>query len=85
MEEKKYLNLDILTLYDALIKKFVGTSIDNKLFIGTYEEYEAANAAGSIPVGALVFITDDENENENTNDSTSSALDVGQLDYMILS
>ena len=79
MEEKKYLNLEMLTLYDVLIKQFV----NSQLFIGTYAEYEAANAAGSIPVGALVCITDNENEDEN--DSTSSVLDVGRLDYMILS
>ena len=46
----------MLTLYDALIKEF----INNKIFIGTYAEYETANANGKIPINTLVIITDDE-------------------------
>ena len=48
-------------------------------FIGSYEEYEAANNAGSIPVGAFVVITDDEED-----EASSPILGVGQLDSMIL-
>ena len=55
MEEKKYLNLDMLTLYDALIKEF----INSKIFIGTKAEYETADANGEIPINTLVIITDD--------------------------
>ena len=66
MEEKKYLNLDMLTMYDALIKSFIGNSIDSKVFIGTYAEYEIANANNLIPLNALVIITDDETETGGT-------------------
>ena len=55
MEEKKYLNLDMLTLYDGLIKEF----INSQIFVGTYAEYETANANNLIPLNALVIITDD--------------------------
>lgn len=66
---------------DSYAAKEHNHTLDNitNLFIGSYEEYKTANAAGSIPVGALVFITDDTED-----DSTSSELDVGQLDSMIL-
>lgn len=49
-------------------------------FMGSYKEYETAYAAGSIPVGALVIITDD-NESD---DATSPILGTGKLDSMIL-
>lgn len=92
MEEKKYLNLDMLTLYDALIKAFVGDSINSKIFVGTYEEYETANANNLIPINALVIITDDESSSggsgdsssDSTSTSTSSLLGTGALGYMIL-
>lgn len=53
---KQYLNTDGLTLYDSLIRMF----ISSKKFVGTYEEYQTANANGEIPVNTLVIITDDE-------------------------
>ena len=56
MEEKKYLNLDGITLYDSLLKNF----ILGKKFIGTTAEYEEANANGEIPINTIVVITDDE-------------------------
>lgn len=56
MEGKKYLSFDGLIEYDALIKAF----INSKIFIGTYEQYETANANGEIPINTLVIITDDE-------------------------
>ena len=88
MEKNKYLNLEMLALYDVLIKQFV----DSKLFIGTYEEYEAANANSEIPINALVIITDDEtssggsggSSSDSTSTSTSSLLGTGALGYMIL-
>ena len=72
MEEKKYLNLEMLTLYDSLIKKFV----DSQLFIGTHEEYETANANNLIPLNALVVITDDETSTAGGASGGSSEMPV---------
>lgn len=67
---------------------------DSKIFVGTYAEYEAANANNEIPVYSLVVITDDENLNggssggstgdETTSTSTSPLLGTGALGYMVL-
>lgn len=56
MEEKKYIDLDGMALYDALLKNF----ILSKKFIGTTAEYEEANANGEIPINTIVVLTDDE-------------------------
>ena len=81
----KYLNLDGLTEYDALIKAF----INSKIFIGTYEQYETANANGQVPIGALVIITDDATGGGSSggeSDSTSTTAILGQaiIGLMIL-
>lgn len=52
--------------------------VDNKLFVGTQEEYDVAYAEGKIAVGALVIILDDE-------DTASVAiLGQGKLGTLIL-
>lgn len=85
MSTNKYLNLDGLLEYDALIKAF----INSKIFVGTYEQYETANADGKIPVGALVIITDDgtsgggSSGGDNTS-STTAILGQAILGQMIL-
>ena len=56
-------------------------TMQSKLFIGTYAEYETAYAAGEIALGALVVITDD---NDASSDGTSSLLGVGVLGQMVL-
>ena len=77
----KFLNLDGLTEYDALIKAF----INSKIFVGTYAEYQTADVNGKIPVGALVILTDDATSGgESSSTSTSSKLGTGALGYMIL-
>lgn len=50
-------------------------------FIGTGEEYKAANAAGEIPEGAIIVITDGDLP---TTDETSAVLGIAILDTMIL-
>lgn len=58
------------------------TWVEKKLvpvFIGTTAEYEAQK--DTIPEGAIVIITDD---NDSAADSTSSILGTGVLGYMIL-
>lgn len=51
-----YPNNDVL---EAVINAIDNTKLDkNNIFIGTLAEYQAANAAGKIPVGAIVCITD---------------------------
>lgn len=54
----------------------------NTTFIGTRAEYEAANKAGSVPVGAVVYITDD--DASVSAGATSSVLGVAVLGQMIL-
>ena len=51
------------------------------LFIGTTAEYEAANTAGTIPVGTIVIITDD---GDSSDDITTAVLGTAKLGYMIL-
>lgn len=61
-----------------------------KLFIGTIEEYEVAYAEERIAVGALVIIIDDEEDNtgggtdDEGTDLTSAVLGVAILGQMIL-
>lgn len=55
MEEKKYVSLNGLTIYDILLKNF----INSKKFVGTHDEYESAYANGEIANGTLVIFTDD--------------------------
>lgn len=51
-----YPNNDVLM---AVINAIDETKLDkNNIFIGTLAEYQAANDAGKIPVGAIVCITD---------------------------
>ena len=51
-----YPNNDVL---EAVINAIDNTKLDkNNMFIGTLAEYQAANDAGKIPVGAIVCITD---------------------------
>ena len=91
-EEIKLISLEKLALYDSLIKEF----IDNKVFIGTKEEYETAYANGNIKIGTFVIITDDDINNSGGNSGgsgdsgeenegkTSSKLGEGVLGYLIL-
>jgi hypothetical protein len=55
--------------------------VDNKLFVGTQEEYDAAYAEGKVAVGALVIILD-EDINEDT--ATVSVLGQGVLGTLVL-
>lgn len=51
-----YPNNDVLM---AVINAIDETKLDkNNIFIGTLAEYQAANDANKIPVGAIVCITD---------------------------
>lgn len=52
-----YPNNDVLM---AVINAIDETKLDsNMVFVGTKDQYERANASGKVPVGAIVFITDD--------------------------
>ena len=59
-----------------------------KYFTGTYEEYQIANAAGNIPVGCIVYITDSSvgtnPDDSESSDATSAILGVAVLGSMIL-
>ena len=52
------------------------------VFIGTTAEYNTANAAGTIAIGSIVIITDDDDKNEIIN--TTSILGQAILGQMIL-
>lgn len=81
MENKQFLDLSGLAEYDTLIKAF----INGKIFVGTYEEYNAANAAGNIQVGCLVVITDDSSgDSSDTTSLTNAVLGYAVLGQMIL-
>lgn len=56
----------------------------NMFFVGTYAEYEAANANGDIPINAIVIITDDATQGGVNAGATSAILGTGKLGYMIL-
>ena len=76
----------------AGITSNIQTQFDNliKVFIGTYAQYETANANGEIPINTLVILTDDgasSGDSSSGGDSsayTSSILGTGALGYMIL-
>lgn len=67
-------------------------TLSSRIFVGTYAQYETANANGEIPINALVIITDDGtssggssgSDGESSSTSTSSLLGTGALGYMIL-
>ena len=54
----------------------------NTAFIGTREAYTAAYAAGHIPVGTIVIITDEDDEDDSG--IISSTLGQGVLGHLIL-
>ena len=61
----------------------------NTTFVGTRAEYQVAYAAGKIPVGTIVYITDEPDDDDeefipDAGGATSSKLGVGVLGYMIL-
>ena len=73
-----------LSDYDALIKEYILSKLlENNaanMFVGTMAEYQTANTAGNIPVGCIVYITDD----SEAGDATSAILGVAVLGSMIL-
>lgn len=46
--------------------------LTNPVFVGTKVEYETADAAGLVPVGAIVIITDDETTTTDTSGTSSN-------------
>lgn len=73
----------------------ITTAFDDRLFVGTLEQYNIANSQGLIKIGAIVILTDPEEDNkdddnnnveddtENSNDTTS-VLGLAVLGKMIL-
>ena len=72
----------------AELWKLMLAYVDNKIFIGTREEYEST--VDSIPVGAMVIITDESDvieppvDEEGTTKSTIAILGIAKLGDMIL-
>lgn len=63
--------------------------LTNRIFVGTYAEYQIAYANNQIPINALVVLTDDApssggSSGGDSSTSTSSKLGEGVLGYMIL-
>lgn len=71
---------EISLVQEYLINKILETQAKT-LFVGTMEEYNTADAAGKIPIGCLVFIT---NESVATSDASSPILGKGVLGSLIL-
>lgn len=89
METKQFLDLSGLAEYDTLIKAF----INGKIFVGTYEEYNAANTAGNIPIGCVVILTDQSTggsgsggsgDSSDTTSPTNAVLGYAVLGQMVL-
>ena len=86
---KKLIRLLELQKYDELIKDYINSKLQEnsentaKVFIGTMAEYQTADAAGNIPVGCIVYITDSSVDTESS-DATSAVLGVAVLGSMIL-
>lgn len=57
--------------------------LTNPVFVGTNDEYKAADAAGLVPLGTIVIITDDETGTAASG-GTSPILGEGILGLMIL-
>lgn len=72
----------------AELWKLMLAYVDNKIFIGTREEYEST--IDSIPVGAMVIITDESDvieppvDEEDTTKSTIAILGIAKLGDIIL-
>ena len=72
----------------AELWKLMLAYVDNKIFIGTREEYETT--LDSIPVGAMVIITDESDvieppvDEEGTTQSTIAILGIAKLGDIIL-
>ena len=78
MDFSKYLGeVGLAELWNLMV-----AHMDERLFVGTRAEYEAA--ASSIPEGALVVITDDNDVVPPSVDATTAIIGVAQLGKMIL-
>lgn len=72
----------------AELWKLMLAHVDSKIFIGTREEYEST--VDSIPVGAMVIITDESDvieppvDEEDTTKSTIAILGIAKLGDIIL-
>lgn len=84
MDFSKYLGeVGLAELWDLML-----AHVDERLFVGTRAEYEAA--AASIPVGAMVIITDESDVvlppvvEKPEMESTIAVLGVAKLGQMIL-
>ena len=82
--------LDLIGLGE--FTEFMMAYINGKIFVGTYEEYNAANAAGNIPIGCVVILTDDSSGNgsggsgdsSDTTSPTNAVLGYAVLGQMVL-
>lgn len=87
-EGVKVLYDHITSITDELSRviNFVGETKLNKdrIFIGTMKEYQEANGIGSVPVGALVVITDEDNVQSPSSGKTISRLGIAIIGSMIL-
>lgn len=87
--DDKYDSLGSAEIALATSKKYTDDKVASMIFIGTYAEYETANANNEIPINTFVIITDDEtsggdSSGDSSSTSTSSLLGTGVLGYMIL-
>lgn len=70
-------------------KDYTDVKISRLIFIGTYEEYQVANANNEIPINTFVILTDDESsgggsDGDDTTSSTTAKLGYAVLGQMVL-
>lgn len=64
-------------------KEYTDTKIASMVFIGTYDEYQAAYADGQIPINTFVILTDDGAGSGSGEDATTEET-TAKLGYAVL-
>ena len=65
-------------------KEYTDNKIANMIFIGTYAEYETANANGQIPINTFVILTDDKSSGGDSGSNDSTSPTTSMLGYAVL-
>lgn len=67
----------------ATSKEYTDNKVASMVFIGTYAEYQAANANGQIPINTFVILTDDESSGGGSSGDVTSPT-TSMLGYAVL-
>mgnify|MGYP006325927145 FL=1 len=58
--------------------------LTSRLFVGTYAQYQAANANGDIPINTLVILIDDESSGGGSSGDDQTSATTAILGYAVL-